>query len=199
MLHIKQDDQKIINNAYNNLLLKIKEYLQQYNLQNELEYSNKIISLLNQGIFSINHTLIFDNLYDYLDLPSQISNGVQVTYGICCCRHATEFLSDILHILNFNPEIIYFWLEKNSNTWHKVTPASQKANHEALIINHKNRYLINPANNFILKIAEDGSLKSLNFSNPPNSIPFTSDYIPTIAKTLKKYYTYKELGIRTFY
>lgn len=60
-------------------------------MKDELEYSKLFFCMLHGGFFSMDGTIKFDNNYDYLGLAVEISQGVQVMHGICCCRYATEF------------------------------------------------------------------------------------------------------------
>lgn len=98
MLNFTDDDKKVVKDAYKTILLNLKNYLKQYDAKDELEYSKIVFSMLHSGLFSISGTINFDNNYDYLGLPVEISQGVQVMYGICCCRHVTEFLYNLLCI-----------------------------------------------------------------------------------------------------
>lgn len=197
MLNFIDSDKKKVQDAYKMILLNLKNYLQQYNLINELEYSKIILDMLHNGFFSINGTINFDNNYDYLELPPEISQGVQVMYGICCCRHASEFLYNLLCILNFNPSLIYIWADNNTRIWRKVNPAIEKANHQAVLFD--NNYIIDPANKFILQMQKNGELSLIDSECLDHIETYQEDNIAVIGKVLKKYYTYKELGIRSVY
>lgn len=200
MLNFTDSDKNEINNAYRNILLNLKSYLQQYNVKNELEYYKIIINMLHSGFFSMNRTIKFDNNYDYLELPSAISQGVHVMYGICCCRHATEFLYDLLRLLKFNPSMIYVWVDDINGIWRRVNPAMEKANHEAIISNNNDgEYIVDPANRFILQIESDGQLNQLDIGPFDNQSFYQESNIEVVGKVLKKYYTYKKLGIKSVY
>lgn len=69
-------DKKVINDAYRDILFHLKEYLQQYNLENELEYSKIIFNMLHRGFFSMNGVIRFDNNFNYLGLPLEVSQGI---------------------------------------------------------------------------------------------------------------------------
>lgn len=198
MLDFTNNDLNEIKNAYKIILLNLKSYLQQYDLKCELECSKIFLNMLHNGFFCMNKAINFDNNFNYLELPSEISQGVQVMYGICCCRHSTEFLYDLLCILNFNPSLIYIWID-NDGIWHKVNPAIQKANHQAILLNNKYDYIVDPANKFILQIKKNGELKSLDLVCFDNLKDYQEENIDIVGKILKKYYTYRELGVKRVY
>jgi len=181
------------------ILLNLKAYLQQYNIKNELEYSEIIFHMLHNGFFSINRTIQLDNDYEYLGLPVEMSQGVHVMYGMCCCRHATEYLYDILSLLNFRPSLMFIWVDKATGVWRKVNPAIEKANHQTILLSDQNKYILDPANNFILQIQEDGKLEALDSKYFGKIKYYQEDNISTIGRTLKKYYSYKDLGIENVY
>lgn len=179
------------------VLLNLKDYLQQYDVKDAITYSQIVFYMLQNGFFSINGTNSFDNNYDYLELPSEISQGVQVMYGICCCRHASEFLYNLLSILNFNPSLLYIWIDHNTGIWHKVNPTIEKANHQAVLLN--DNYIIDPANKFILEIQSNGELSLIDSEYPNPLKTYQEDNIAVIGRVLKKYYTYKQLGVKSVY
>lgn len=197
MLNFIDSDKKKIQDAYKMILLNLKDYLQQYDVKDGISYSKIFFYMLHNGFFSINRKINFDNNYDYLGLSSDISQGVQVMYGICCCRHASEFLYDLLCVLNFNPSLIYIWVDNNTGFWRKVNPAIEKANHQAVLFN--NKYIIDPANKFILQIQNNGELNLIDSEYLSHLETYKENNIAVIGKVLKKYYTYKELGIKSVY
>lgn len=197
MLNFTDSDKKIIKDAYQIILLDLKDYLQQYDVKDEVEYSKIIFRMLHGGFFSMNRTINFDNNYNYLELPVEISQGVQIMYGICCCRHATEFLYNFLCILNFNPSLIYLWVDNNTGLWRKVNPAIEKANHQAILLD--NKYIIDPANKYILQMQKNGKLILLDSEYIEQLATYQEDNVGVIGKVLKKYYTYRELGISNVY
>ena len=197
MLNFTDSDKKVINDAYKIILLNLKYYLQQYDVKGELEYSKIIFCMLHGGFFSMNRTISFDNNYNYLGLPIEISQGVQVMYGICCCRHATTFLYNLLCTLKFNPSLIYVWIDNDTGLWRKVNPTTEKANHIAILLN--NKYIIDPANKFILQMQKNGELILLDSEYPNQLGTYQEDNIVVIGKVLKKYYTYRNLGIKNVY
>lgn len=145
----------------------------------------------------MNGTINFDNNYNYLGLPVEISQGVQVMYGICCCRHATEFLYNLLCILNFNPSLMYIWVNNNTGLWRKVNPKIEKANHQVILLNDK--YIIDPANKFILQMQKNAKLILLDSEYIDQLGTYQEENIIVVGRVLKKYYTYRELGINTIY
>ena len=196
-MNFTETDKKIVKDTYKMILLNLKDHLQQYDMKDELEYSKLFFCMLHGGFFSMDGTIKFDNNYDYLGLPVEISQGVQVMYGICCCRHATEFLYNLLCILNFNPSLIYIWVDNNTGLWRKVNPAIEKANHLAILLD--NKCIIDPRNKFILQIQKNGGLTQLDSEYFGQLETYQENNIVTIGKVLKKYYTYRELGIERVY
>lgn len=197
MLNFTENDKKIVKDSYKMILLNLKDYLQQYDVKDAITYSKIIFYMLHNGFFSMNRTINFDNNYDYLELPVKISQGVQVMYGICCCRHASEFLYNLLCTLDFNPSLIYIWVDNDMKLWRKVNPAKEKTNHQAILLN--NNYIIDPANKFILQMQDSGELSLIDSEYLDHLEIYQEDNIDVIGRVLKKYYTYKELGIRSVY
>ena len=195
MLNFIDEDKEKIKNAYKIILLNLKNYLQQYDAKDEISYSKIVFKMLHNGLFSMNRTINFDDKYDYLWLPSEISQGVQVIYGICCCRHATEFLYNLLCIFNYNPSLLYIYVDNNTAVWHKVNPA--KANHQVIWLN--DRYIIDPANKFILQLQKNGELKHIDSEYPDCLEKYQETNINVVGNELEKYYKYKRLGIRNVY
>lgn len=198
-MNFTNEDKNIINDAYKMILLNLKSYLQQYHVESELEYSRILFKLLHNGYLSINGTIKFDDDYNYIGLPSSISRGVQVIYGICCCRHATGFLYDLLCILKFNPSLMYIWVDNSTRIWRKVNPAIENANHLVILLKCGNEYVIDLANTLILQVLEDGQLESLDTRFFGNIKPYRDDNIDVVDKVLKKYYMYRNLGIEETY
>ena len=196
-MNFTETDKKIVKDAYKMILLNLKDYLQQYDMKDELEYSKLFFCMLHGGFFSMDGTIKLDNNYDYLGLPVEISQGVQVMHGICCCRHATEFFYNLLCILNFNSSLIYIWVDNDTGLWRKVNPAIEKANHQAILLD--NKCIIDPANKFILQIQKNGELTQLDSEYFGQLETYQENNIVTIGKILKKYYTYRELGIKSVY
>lgn len=196
MMSFIDSDKEIVKDAYKTILLNLKDYLQIYDIKDELDNLKIIFSMFHNGFFSMNKIINFDDNYEYLRLPLEISQGIQVMYGIYCCRHATEFLYDLLCILNFNPSLMYIWVDNDTGIWRKVNPAIEKANHQVILLNNEEKYIIDIANKLILQIQKNGELRSLNSEYFDNIKFYKEDNITIVAKVLKKYYTYKELGIK---
>lgn len=197
MLEFTTDDKELIKDAYKTLIINLKNYLQYYDEKDELEYTKIFFCMLHNGFFNINRTINFDNNFDYLELPLEISQGVQVMYGICCCRHAAELLYNLLCILNYNPSLLYIWIDKDTGLWYKVNPAKEKANHLAILLN--NKYIIDPANKFILQMKKNKELILLDSEYLNKLETYQEDNIVVIKNVLKKYYMYRELGAKSVY
>lgn len=197
MLNFLDSDIKIINDNYRAMLLNLKDYLQHYNVRDVITYSEIVINMLHDGLFSMQRIIEFNNDYDYLNLPFQVSQGVQVTYGVCCCRHATEFMYNLLCILNFNPSLLYVYIDDKSGCWHRVNPQEENANHQVILID--NQYIIDAVNRLILEINGNGELHPINFNYDDYVDNYHEDKIEVIGNVLEKYYTYKRLGVNSVY
>lgn len=197
MIDFADNDKEKIQNAYKMLLLNLKDYVKQYELEDELEYAKIIYNMLHSGFFSVGKNMQIDFRYDYLALPSEISQGVQVMRGIACCRHVTEFLYDTLRVLNINPSIMYVWVDNATGLWYKVNPAREKANHQAILLSDK--YIIDAANKFILKKDANGDLTLMDSTCVDTLKDYQDDNITTIDKILGKYYLNRELGVDIIY
>ncbi len=197
MLNFIESDKEKVKNAYKIILLNLKDYLQHYDAKDAISYLQIIFKMLHNGLFSMNKIINFDNNYDYLGLPLEISQGVQVMCGICCCRHATEFLYDLLCMFNYNPSLLYIYVDNNTGVWRKVNPAIDKANHQVILLN--DRYIIDPANQFVLQIQKNGELELMDSEYPDCLETYQETNITVVGNVLEKYYTYKRLGIRNVY
>lgn len=199
MLDLTPQDRQLINMNYQTFLLNLKSFLTSHVDKSSLIYAKAIINMLHQGNFSIDRTTTFSNDYPYLSLPSIPSEGVYVTYGVCCCRHATSLLKDSLDILGYKPTPLYIYIDEQG-TWHKVTPPIKKANHIVLLLTEENQeYLIDAANDFILKKLSNGNLIPTNLTPHASILEYQDSSIDEIGKTLKKYYTYRNFGIEHVY
>lgn len=58
MLNFLDNDIKIINDNYRSMLLNIKDYLKQYNVRDVITYSEIVINMLHDGLFSM---IIYNN------------------------------------------------------------------------------------------------------------------------------------------
>lgn len=198
MAIFSESDLLEINISYKNMLYELREYLSQYGIEGELEYSKYIINMLHKGLFSMERKICFDNYYDYLNLPSAVSQGVHVTHGICCCRHATDFLYDFLVSIDFNPTLVFYYVDNSNNVWREVNPAVERANHRT-VLSSDGKYIIDSANKFILKKSANGEVIPLDIRITPKINEYHSSNIETIGKILKKCYLYKELGVENVY
>lgn len=198
MFDLTIDDKEFIDNSYKSFLLNLKFFLECGKDRDALEYSKIVIDMLHKGQFSMNRKIVFCNDHNYLSLPSIISNGVYVTYGICCCRHATFLLNDILCSLGFDFSLMYIFVDKDGN-WHKINPTVDKCNHVVIVLTNKDhKYYIDAANKFLLEQI-DNHVLSLDVNPLDNSLDYQDTNIIEIGKVLKKYYMYRELGIDHVY
>ncbi len=197
MANFIENDKEKINCAYKTILLNLKDYLRYYDIKDAITCSKIIFNMLHGGSFSRYGTICFDNNYDYLGLPLDVSQGVQVMYGVCCCRHATEFLYNLLCTLNFNPTLIFIFVDNSTGIWRKVNPAIERANHQAILLEGK--YIIDPANKFILQMQENGDLYLIDSEYLGNLKSYQESNIAVVGNILEKYYMYKKLGIKSVY
>lgn len=192
-----EKDGKLINEKYNSLLFNIKECIKNKEMYEPLEIYKLICNMFRSGKFSIDGTIEFSNDFDYITFYNIKNIGAQVMQGICCCRHASSFVFDILKSLDFDVSLYYISIEDNN--WRVTNP--NQANHMTVLLKDKEfEYILDPINDFILKIEEDNRLSSIDIksnSNINNDILY--DDINEIGSTLKKYYCYKKLGINNVY
>lgn len=196
MINFTYEDKEKIKVAYQKILFNLQNYLEQYDVQSCQEYAQIFFKMLHNGFFSAGEKVQFTSDFDYLALPLELSQGVQVMYGVCCCRHATEFLYDILKALGFDVSIYLVWVNNETSTWHKVNPTLEKANHEMVFVKDRGNILLDPVNNFSLQILENGELKQFDRGFDRRLNYYQDDNIQTVQRVLKKYYSYQELGIK---
>ncbi len=197
MLYLTENDELIINNCYRNFLQSLKENLQSNCIKESLDCYAIIVKLLNEGRFSFNGELKYSALFNYLDLPN-MAEGMQVMYGIGCCRHINLLVNDIMKTLGFNSNLLYVKTGE-TDTWHKVPPST--ANHVVVTLNDDNdRYLLDAYNNFIFKIV-GSDLDPVNLENCDNPLmtKYPDDNVKKIGLVLEKYYKLQELGIDHIY
>lgn len=200
MLNFTVRDKLEIIDAYKSSLLNLRDLLIKYKLSDELDYSKIIIDMMHRGLFSVGREFKIDTEFDYLGLGSDISQGVHVMYGVCCCRHASEFLSDALRTFEFNPSLYYVFSDNNARVWRRVNPSEEKANHVVVLSESRgNKYLIDPTNKFILEVLGNGSLRQIDMEPVVSPDDFNDSNIDRVNKVLKKYYTYREFGVTTVY
>lgn len=199
MLCFNEKDKLEIINAYRAILFNLKCYLQQYNDGSKLEYAKMAIRMIHSGAISVNRTIRFDDTFNYFGLPVEVSQGVQVMYGVCCCRHVTEFLYDLLCLFNYDISLMYLWVDNTMGTWRVVKPQVEKANHIAILYKNDGEYILDAANKFILQKYEGGKLESIDVERFDNLGAYHDDNIQVVGKILKKYYTCRDLGVQTIY
>ncbi len=196
MSNLTNSDINFINNRYKSFLYNLKAFLGN---TSDIDLIKTVISNLYNGKFSINGTMRFDNYYNYIPLPPELSNGVHITTGISCCRHANGFLFDILSSTCLKPIIVYIFIDEK-NIWHRVGPSKQYANHYALSLNINNcDYIVDATNKLILELKSNGDLIQLPIPQTNILEEYHDTNIEDIAKTLKKYYTYRNFGVKTIY
>lgn len=188
-------DKENIKNYYESFLQNLKYQLKQNN-NDLLTIVSTIMKCIQEGRFSIDESFKLDTKYNYIMLPSEISNGVHITLGISCCRHVNTFLYDILKELDYSPSLIYIFIDEN-NEWHMS--AAKDANHLAVLVKYQEKeYICDVANNFISQIINNDLIsQKLNYECSLEY--FEDENINEITKILKKYYQYRSLGIKRIY
>jgi hypothetical protein len=202
MLELTNKDKTIVDNAYIDLLKNLKDIMINNNKITPLECYYIIVNMLRNGNFSKDRKINFDTNYDYLHLTNIINDGIYVTYGICCCRHCSGLVNDILQTLGFDSSLLYIFIDENG-LWHKLSKPSN-ANHIVVLLkNNKQQYLLDPMNNFTLEIKKNGNLTpiDLNIHNYDKQLflNYYDENINKMGKILNKYYNLKNLGINHIY
>lgn len=153
--------------------------------------------MLKNGQFSINKSIVYDDQFKYLALPNLNNDGSYVMYGICCCRHASVFLDDVLKILGFDSSLLYIFIDEN-NCWQVAEPFC--ANHLVVLLKVNDyEYLLDPIHSFILKKEKDQTLTKLDCDTLELIENYQDSNIDTIGRILKKYYDLDRLGIDYLY
>lgn len=188
-------DKENLKKYYKSFLQNLKYQLKQSNLD-LLTIVSTIMKCIQDGKFSIDESFKLDTKYNYIMLPSEISDGVHITLGISCCRHVNTFLYDILKELDYSPSLIYIFIDEN-NEWHRTDAIN--ANHVVVSVKyHEKEFICDVANNFISQIINnDLTTQKLNYESSLEY--FEDDNINEISKILKKYYQYRNLGIKRIY
>lgn len=201
MLNLTSNDKELIENSYKSFLSNLKDLFENNQIKSAVDCYRILSNMLRNGQFCIDGTISFDTTFNYLDLPNMGCIGAQVMYGICCCRHVTAFINDILALIGFNASLYYIYIDDNEN-WHSCDPIN--ANHTTiLLIDNAEEYILDPMNNFLLKKETDNSLTSLNLDisslDMQQFFNFSDNNVQGISKILKKYYHLQSVGINHIY
>lgn len=92
-------------------------------------------------------------------------------------------------------QLLYVWVDHHKETWKKVNPAIEKANH---LVIFSSACFIDPINLFILK-ENDKQFKSLDTRIKTPIKPYQDSNIEVVGKVWQKYYTYRDLEIHHVY
>lgn len=198
MLRLTKVDKEIIDDSYNAFLENLYNFLKNSNATSGIDYAKVIIRLLHSGKFGMNGNIVCKIDYDYLYLPNLSSDGMLVMYGVCCCRHATSLLHDVLCGLGFDASFYYIRVQEDDDTWHRATLVD--ANH--IVVHLKERdsvYLIDPVNSYILKREENNDLTQLGIDEEISLDGYDDSNVEKIGKVLSKYYNLKRLGVEHIY
>lgn len=197
MLSLTSQDKELIETCYEKFLKNLYVFLKNSSAESGVEYSKIIIHLLQSGKFGMNGEIICSNDYDYLYLSNLSRDGMFVMYGVCCCRHATRLLNDILHGLGFDASLYYFDTS-NGDSWKRVSPCD--ANHIVVhLVEGDNEYLIDPINSFIFEINKNDEIIQIEIDDFFYLEDYSDSNILEIGKVLTKYYNLKRLGIDYIY
>lgn len=196
VLRLTSSDKEIIDKCYDAFLKNLYNYLKNSKASCGVEYSKEIINLLHSGVFSMDGVITCTNDYDYLHLPNLCSDGALVMYGVCCCRHATSLLYDILKGLGFDVSLQYIEVCDDGN-WKRTT--YDKANHIIVILRENgNTYYLDAINKFILEILDNGDFKQLDVEYFEN-FEYKDSNVKKIGEKISEYYNLKRLGIESVY
>lgn len=200
-VNLTSNDKEFIENLYKSFLINLKYLFKNKQIKNALDCYKILTMMLRNGQFSIEKRIDFNDNFKYLPLSNTNYSGIQVMYGICCCRHVSAFINDILTLLGFNTSLYYVQIDENNN-WHPCSIID--ANHVTILLKDNNKeYILDPTNNFILKKESDQSLTLLNFDLSPLKIQqfmnFEDENVKDIGKVLKKYYHLQKIGIKNIY
>lgn len=201
MLKLTNNDKEYIENLYKTFLSNLKYLFEKNNIKSAIDCYRILSSMLRQGLFSSEGTISFDTDFNYLSLPNIDYIGIQVMYGVCCCRHVNSFINDIMSLLGFNASLYYIYIDNDGN-YHPCTPIN--ANHVAILLTeNSSEYILDPMNNFLLIKEADNSLTSLDLNTFSLDIKefllFSDDNVQCISKVLKKYYHLHSIGINHVY
>lgn len=196
MVNFSLNDKEKLKDYYKGFLMNLREYLRKYDVYDVLEYSKLVLDMLHSGVLSVDGVIKIDDRYDYIDIPSDVSAGVHITTGASCCRHTTSFLYDLLNVFGFKSSLSYFQVDNELGIWHRVNPAEGRANHVVLSVDN---FIIDPANKFILEELNDGCVGQIDLGDHNEFSNYQDKNIISIDKVLKKYYTYRNLGIERVY
>lgn len=197
MLYLMSEDKEFIDISYKNFLLHLKSELESCRFKSRLDYSIEVIKMLQNGFFSKDRTILFDDTFKFLDLPNLISDGAQVMYGVACCRHASNLLNDVLQFSHFSSSLLYIFIDEK-NDWH--ISSIKHANHVTVLLKDNNsEYILDPANGFVFKKVENQSIVLINVDFSNYFTNYFDDNIQSIGKILKKYYGFQKLGIECVY
>lgn len=197
-------DINLLKSSYFNFLNYLRNYLlTNTNNDDVLEQFNMLSFLYKNNYFNDNQPFHFDkNEINYLSSPIELSEGIHVMTGFCCCRHVNELLNDILILLNYNPKLIYVYIDAN-NDWHIKQNACHSNHVIVTVITDQRNLFLDLYNNYIFTTDELGKVIMLNNSLKNEFLfsktHFQDDNIKTISKILKKYYELRKNGITNLY
>lgn len=196
-------DTKEIKIAYQDFLKNLKTFIIRSHIYDIKKQFALIRYLLENAYFTSELEMILDDKYNYLSLPNELEDGIQIMYGICCCRHANVLLNNILQLLEYNSALLFIFIDKD-NIWHRKKNGCE-ANHIVTTIQQQKKELIlDLANNYIFEVDTLGNIILLNeeLTRKEKEIcqQYTDEtYIKKISKILKKYYSLKNLGVKNIY
>lgn len=197
MLYLTENDRIISQKCYCNFLQSLKNDLQSNWANDSLICYAIIVELLKKGRFSFNGKMMYSTLFDYIYLPN-MPEGVQVMYGVGCCRHVNLLLNDIMKELGFNVTPLYVRIDE-TDTWHRSTPST--ANHLVIILkNSTDEYLLDAYNNLAFRIV-GSDLEPVEIKCMDETLlnKYPDNNIREIGLVLKKYYKLQSLNINHIY
>lgn len=201
MLKLTSVDEALIDDSYNAFLSNIKQFFENNEIKNALHCYLILKEMLRTGLLSVENNIAFDDEYNYLKISNMNNIGVQVMYGVCCCRHVSALIKDILNVLNFNASLYYIFIDEKG-IWHCSTPL--EANHVSVLIKDEDgEYILDPISDTTLKkdLAENFNAVDINVTDIDERYykNYSDPNIQNIGRVLKKYYNIQEVGIKQIY
>lgn len=203
-MNFTSKDTKYLKESYYNFLQNLKQFI----LENKYQRIEKIVPilhyLLENSYFTDNCEMILTSNFSFLEIPSNLEQGIQVMYGICCCRHANTLQKNIMHSLGYEQAMDSFYFVDENNIWHKKENGFGSNHLVTSIYQENTKIIFDSYNGFSFKQQPDGSIILIDEPLTPEEKVICSQYsdqknIKNISKVLKKYYCLNSLGINHIY
>ena len=202
-MQLTHNDRQILKATYLTFLKNLKDFIAMNNFNSEEKINTVIAWLLKNGYFTTEQKMDLNGSYDYLGLPSELEDGIQVMTGVCCCRHANNITYNILKELEYKCKLAFFYVDKQTGTWHEK-PKVLGNNHVTISIKQPEIEIVLDTYNDLAFSITDGKIKSIRQELTSEEIAICRKYndqenIKSLAKALKRYYDLRRLGITHIY